>query len=71
MKAAVIGLGVEGKKALESLLDHDWEVYATDSSTNIDFSDIGLPILDLNLISEDDQIGFEMDDVIIDLGYTN
>ena len=71
MKAAVIGLGVEGKKALESLLDHDWEVYATDSSTNIDFSDIGLPILDLNLISNDDQIGFEMDDVIIDLGYTN
>lgn len=71
MRAAVIGLGVEGKKALQSFIDHDWEVYATDSSTNIDFSDIGLPILDLNLISDEDQIGFAMDDIIIDLGYSN
>ena len=30
MKAAVIGLGVEGKKAVNSLLRHGWEVYATD-----------------------------------------
>ena len=35
MKAAVIGLGVEGKKALNSLLKHDWEVYATDLNVNI------------------------------------
>ena len=26
MKAAVIGLGVEGKKAVNSLLSHGWEV---------------------------------------------
>ena len=30
MKAAVIGLGVEGKKALNSLLKYGWDVYASD-----------------------------------------
>ena len=30
MKAAVIGLGVEGKKAVNSLLNHGWDVYATE-----------------------------------------
>ena len=36
MKAAVIGLGVEGKKAVNSLLKHGWEVYATDLNINVD-----------------------------------
>ena len=30
MRAAVIGLGVEGKKAVNSLLKHGWDVYASD-----------------------------------------
>ena len=38
MKAAVIGLGVEGKKAVNSLLSHGWEVYATDLNSNVDLS---------------------------------
>ena len=36
MKAAVIGLGVEGKKAVNSLLKHGWEVYATDLNIDVD-----------------------------------
>ena len=48
MKAAVIGLGVEGKKALNSLLKHDWEVYATDLNVNIKMK-IGIRIKCLKL----------------------
>ena len=39
MKAAVIGLGVEGKKAVNSLLKHGWDVYASDLNSNIEFSE--------------------------------
>ena len=38
MRAAVIGLGVEGKKAVNSLLKHGWEVYATDLNINVDLN---------------------------------
>ena len=43
MRAAVIGLGVEGKKAVNSLLKHGWDVYASDLNSNIDLSDLELP----------------------------
>ena len=46
MKAAVIGLGVEGKKAVNSLLAHGWEVYATDLNINVDLEGLNLPVLD-------------------------
>lgn len=36
MKAAVVGLGVEGINAVESLLDHGYEVYASDINLNIE-----------------------------------
>ena len=36
MRAAVIGFGVEGKKAFESLIRNNWDVYASDLSTNLD-----------------------------------
>ena len=42
MKAAVIGLGVEGKKAVNSLLNHGWEVYATDLNINVDLEGLNL-----------------------------
>ena len=45
MKAAVIGLGVEGKKAVNSLLKHGWEVYATDLNIDVDLSGLDLPML--------------------------
>ncbi len=35
MKVAVIGLGVEGKKALNSLLNHGYQVYASDMNEKI------------------------------------
>lgn len=35
MKAAVIGLGVEGKKAVKSLKKRGYKVYATDINTNL------------------------------------
>ena len=40
MKAAIIGLGVEGKKALNSLLKNGWEVYATDLNINVNLDDL-------------------------------
>ncbi|MDR2830729.1 MAG: UDP-N-acetylmuramoylalanine--D-glutamate ligase [Methanobrevibacter sp.] len=40
MKISVVGLGVEGKKAIKSLISHGYDVYGTDSSLNIDISDI-------------------------------
>jgi UDP-N-acetylmuramoylalanine--D-glutamate ligase len=35
MKVAVIGLGVEGKKALHSLLNHGYQVYASDMNEEL------------------------------------
>lgn len=40
MKISVVGLGVEGKKAIKSLISHGYDVYGTDSSLNVDISDI-------------------------------
>ncbi|MDR3222619.1 MAG: UDP-N-acetylmuramoylalanine--D-glutamate ligase [Methanobrevibacter sp.] len=40
MKVSVVGLGVEGKKAIKSLLEHGYEVYGTDLSLDVDISDI-------------------------------
>jgi len=49
MRAAVIGLGVEGKKASKSLLDHGWSVYASDLQTDINLKDLNMPITDINV----------------------
>ena len=49
MKAAVIGLGVEGKKALNSLLKHDWEVYATDLNVNINLDDLPISLAGVDI----------------------
>ena len=71
MKAAVIGLGVEGKKAVISLLNHGWEVYATDLNINVDLSDFDLPMLDMNMMSENQTISIVGDNIVVDLGFTN
>ena len=49
MKAAVIGLGVEGKKALNSLLKHNWEVYATDLNINIDLDNLPISLAGVDI----------------------
>lgn len=71
MKAAVIGLGVEGKKAVNSLLNHGWEVYATDLNSNIDLSDLELPMISMNLVSGDETISIVSDKLTVDLGFSN
>ena len=71
MKAAVIGLGVEGKKAVNSLLKHGWEVYATDLNINVDLSGLDLPILSLNMVDENQTVSIVGDEITIDLGFTN
>jgi UDP-N-acetylmuramoylalanine--D-glutamate ligase len=40
MKVSVLGLGVEGKKSIKSLLDNEYDVYGTDLSLDIDITDI-------------------------------
>ena len=71
MKAAVIGLGVEGKKAVNSLLKHGWEVYATDLNINVDLEGLDLPLLSMNMIDEKQTISIVGEDITVDLGFTN
>ena len=71
MKAAVIGLGVEGKKAVNSLLSHGWEVYATDLNSNVDLSDLELPMISMNLVSGGETISIVSDNLTVDLGFSN
>ncbi len=71
MKAAVIGLGVEGKKAVNSLLKHGWEVYATDLNINVDLNGLNLPVLDMNMIDDNQTVSIVGDKITVDLGFTN
>lgn len=71
MKAAVIGLGVEGKKAVKSFLKHGWEVYATDLNSNIDLSDLELPIASIDLINDEQSISIVSEKFTVDLGFSN
>ena len=71
MKAAVIGLGVEGKKAVNSLLKHGWEVYASDLNSNIDLSDLELPGISLNFLDSGETFSIVSDALTLDLGFTN
>ena len=71
MKAAVIGLGVEGKKAVNSLLKHGWDVYASDLNSNVDLSDLELPGLSLNFLEGGETFSIVSDSLTLDLGFTN
>ena len=71
MKAAVIGLGVEGKKAVNSLLNHGWEVYATDLNINVDLTGLDLPRLSMNMLDSEQTISIVGDNLTVDLGFTN
>ena len=71
MKAAVIGLGVEGKKAVTSLLRHGWEVYATDLNINVDLTGLNLPRLSMNRLDTEQTISIVGDNLTVDLGFTN
>ncbi|MDI6644547.1 MAG: Mur ligase family protein [Methanobacteriaceae archaeon] len=61
MKVAVIGLGVEGNKAVNSLLNNGYEVYASDLNPDIDLEekdslDIDLGFHDIKKIDESDAV---------------
>lgn len=71
MRAAVIGLGVEGKKAVNSLLKHGWDVYASDLNSNIDLSDLELPGISLNFLDGGETFSIVSDSLTLDLGFTN
>ena len=71
MKAAVIGLGVEGKKALNSLLKHDWEVYATDLNVNIDLDNLPISLAGVDISPQKDKISFTKENLSIDLGFND
>lgn len=71
MKAAIIGLGVEGKKAMNSLLKHNWDVYATDLNVNINLDDLPISDSRLDVSPQKDRISFQKDNLSIDLGYNN
>ena len=71
MKAAVIGLGVEGKKAVNSLLKQGWDVYASDLNSNIDLSDLDLPGISLNFLDGGETFSIVSDTLTLDLGFTN
>lgn len=71
MKAAVIGLGVEGKKALKSLLKHGWTVYASDSNLKLDLNDLPISLAGLQLDSKSERMTIVTDKISLDLGYNN
>ena len=71
MKAAVIGLGVEGKKALNSLLKYDWEVYASDLNVNIDLDNLPISLAGVDISPQKDKISFKKEKLSIDLGFNN
>ena len=71
MKAAVIGLGVEGKKAVNSLLNHGWEVYATDLNINVDLEGLNLPRLSMNMLDSEQTVSIVGDNLTVDVGFTN
>lgn len=71
MKAAVIGLGVEGKKALNSLLKHNWEVYATDLNVNINHADLPISLASVDISPQKDRISFTKENLSIDLGFND
>lgn len=72
MRAAVIGLGVEGVKATKSLLNHGWEVYASDLQLNVDLSSLKIPIVDIDITTQEtDQVSIISKNLLIDLGVNN
>ena len=71
MKAAIIGLGVEGKKALNSLLKNGWEVYATDLNINVNLDDLPISLSTVDISPQKDKISFKKDNLSIELGYNN
>ena len=71
MRAAVIGLGVEGKKAVNSLLKHGWDVYATDLNMDVDLDGLDLPYLSMNLIEDSQSVSIVGDRITVDLGFSN
>ena len=71
MKAAVIGLGVEGKKAVNSLLSHGWEVYASDLNINVDLDGLNLPRLSTDMLNDEQTISIVGENITVDLGFTN
>lgn len=71
MKAAVIGLGVEGKKALNSLLKYGWDVYASDLNVNIGIDDLPVAVADADVSHSKSRISFSNENLSIDLGFNN
>lgn len=71
MRAAIIGLGVEGKKAFNSLINHGWDVYASDLNVNVDLSGLDIPKLDMELIKRGDSFSFISSNFVLDIGFTN
>lgn len=71
MRAAVIGLGVEGKKALKSLLKHGWSVYASDLNTQLDFSDLPLSMGGVQIDPNNERINIVSDNITLDLGFND
>ncbi|MDO5849223.1 MAG: Mur ligase family protein [Methanobrevibacter sp.] len=71
MKATVIGLGVEGKKATNSLLKHGWKVYATDLNPNIDLEGLDVSVVNLDVPNMGNGMTVISKNIQIDLGYTD
>ncbi|MDR1820467.1 MAG: UDP-N-acetylmuramoylalanine--D-glutamate ligase [Methanobrevibacter sp.] len=71
MKISVVGLGVEGKKAINSLLNHGYEVYGTDLSLNIPLENIPYiekHIEEMEIEEVNNKIAIKTGKLSIDLG---
>jgi UDP-N-acetylmuramoylalanine--D-glutamate ligase len=71
MRVAVIGLGVEGKKATKSLLKDGCYVYASDLKTDLDLEDLEIAYSDINFFTKKDYITISTEKLVIDLGFND
>jgi len=71
MKVAVIGLGVEGKKALNSLIKYNCYVYASDLNADIDIDDLPIYSQKINFTTSVDSLSLKSDNISVDLGFND
>lgn len=69
MKAAAIGLMIEGKQTVNSFLKRGWEVYASDLNYNLDLNGLNIPLGALDLADNDNSMSICGDNFRIDVGY--
>lgn len=68
MKIAIIGLYEEGKKAFNSFINDNWEIYASDSNCNIRLKGLNIPLASIDLSKNTESMSIVYENIQLDLG---